>query len=106
MSSRLGGRTPVETNEAGGGAEHTLEPLGPYSVARRRWFLRILGIVIFVLGASGGAAFAHWKVLGGGSASATSGSMAAVTVIAFIGGDQPATALLPGGTSDVVLRVS
>jgi hypothetical protein len=83
-----------------------LEPLRPSSGRYRRRIFSVLGIVLFVLGTTGGAAYAYWKTSGTGSASASTGSMAAVTVVAFTGGDAPTTALLPGGSSDVVLRVN
>jgi hypothetical protein len=53
-----------------------------------------------------GVAFAYWALIGSGSASAASGAFGPVTVAAFSGGDAPTSALAPGGSSDVVLRVN
>jgi hypothetical protein len=65
----------------------------------------IFGLVCLVLGSAGGTAFAAWTSLGSGSGTGSTGALAPVTVVAMVGGDTPTTALLPGGSSDVVLRV-
>ncbi len=52
-----------------------------------------------------GAAFAYWTATGTGSASAASGGIATPSVAAFAGGDTPSSALLPGGSGDVILRI-
>jgi len=57
------------------------------------------------LGASLGTAIAFWSGSGSGSAVVTTGTLAPVEIIALSGGDAPSTALLPGGSADVVLRV-
>ena len=51
------------------------------------------------------AVFAFWTTGGGGTVSATGGSLRPVTVTAVIAGDAPASRLLPGGSADVILRV-
>jgi hypothetical protein len=83
-----------------------LEPLRSSSGRSHRRIFSVLGLVLFVLGTTAGAAFAYARTFGTGSASASTGSMAAVSIVAFTGGDAPTTSLLPGGSSDVVLRVS
>jgi hypothetical protein len=64
-----------------------------------------LGLAIIVVGPSG-AAFAYWNASGAGTAAAATGTMSAPSVVAFLGGDTPSSALLPGGTSDVMLRIN
>jgi len=72
--------------------------------SRRLWTLA--GLACIVLGGTGGAAYAYWNTLGSGSAAATTGNVSAVSVAAFTGGDAPNTALIPGGSSDVVVRIN
>ncbi len=51
-------------------------------------------------------ALAYWRTSGSGSGSAATGTPQAVTVVAFAGGDAPTSSLQPGGTADVILRLS
>jgi hypothetical protein len=82
------------------------EPLqaSSWATAKRRWVA--LALVCLLLGTLSGTAGAYWNTHGFGSASASTGTMAAVSVIAFTGGDAPSSSLLPGGSSDVVLRIN
>jgi len=64
------------------------------------------GLICALIGVVGGAAYAYWNTLGSGSATATVANISTVSVAAFTGGDAPTTALLPGGSSDVVLRLN
>lgn len=57
-----------------------------------------------VLGA--GAAFAYFTTTGSGNGSAGTATLQNVTVAALVGGDAPASKLLPGRSADVILRVS
>ncbi|MEW1810228.1 hypothetical protein AB0284_05935 [Pseudarthrobacter phenanthrenivorans] len=59
-----------------------------------------------IIAAGAGTAFAYWGTTGSGSGSAGAASMQAVTVDALVSGDSPKTALVPGGTADVVLRLT
>jgi hypothetical protein len=68
--------------------------------------VRGLVAVCLALGVATTAAFAYWRAFGSGSASAVTGTLGTPTIQALTGGDTPSTALLPGGTSDVVLRVN
>jgi hypothetical protein len=58
------------------------------------------------MGFGAGGAYAYWTSSGSGSGSGTTGTLQAVTVAAFVGGDTPTTAIVPGGSADVILRVS
>ncbi|GAB3563682.1 hypothetical protein GCM10027405_18660 [Arthrobacter alkaliphilus] len=53
-----------------------------------------------------GTAYAYWNTIGIGSGSAANGTMQTVTVDALVAGDSPATALVPGGSADVIVRAS
>lgn len=53
-----------------------------------------------------GTAYAYWTGSGAGTGTAAAGTMQTVSVDAFVSGDNPQSALVPGGTADVVLRVS
>jgi hypothetical protein len=81
------------------------EPLRTFwrRTSRRCW--QWLGLTLLVVVPSG-AAFAYWNGSGVGTASAATGTMAAPSVVAFVGGDTPSGALLPGGTSDVIVRIN
>ncbi len=68
-------------------------------IPRRRLLAALL--VILALGA-GGTAYAQWAAPGSGAGSATTGTALAVTLTP----GTPATALYPGGQTDVVLSVS
>lgn len=73
---------------------------------RRPLRLCALTGVLAVALASGGLAGAWLTTVADGTGSATTSGMQAVTVAALTGGDAPSTELVPGGTADVVLRVS
>jgi hypothetical protein len=64
----------------------------------------LAGVLSLAIGA--GTAYAYWATDGSGSSSAAAGDMQTVTVDALVPGDTPASALIPGGTADVVLRVT
>jgi hypothetical protein len=66
----------------------------------------IAAVSVAALMTMAGAAFAYWELIGSGSASAASGSLGSLAVTAFSGGDAPSSSLLPGGSSDVVLRLN
>lgn len=53
-----------------------------------------------------GTAYAYWSTIGAGSGAAANGTMQTVAVDAFVSGDAAATALVPGGTADVMLRAT
>jgi len=53
-----------------------------------------------------GTAYAYWSTIGAGSGAAANGTMQTVAVDAFVSGDAPATALVPGGTADVTVRAT
>jgi hypothetical protein len=106
MSLRHGRHAPVVTSEVSGGAGPTSEPLqmSSWRRAKRRWIA--LALVCLTLGLLSGSAAAYWTNHGSGAASGATGTMSTVTVTAFTGGDAPSSSLLPGGSSDVVLRIS
>jgi hypothetical protein len=91
-------------DDRGGGTGYA----GPPSVARRglRRAGRVLALGGVVLGVAAGSAFAYWRVNGTGGAAVSAGTLSAPTVQAFVGGDAPTSSLLPGGTSDVIVRVN
>jgi len=64
----------------------------------------LTGVLSLAIGA--GTAYAFWASDGAGSGSAGAGDMQTVTVDALVSGDAPASTLVPGGTADVVLRVT
>lgn len=64
----------------------------------------VAGALTLALGA--GSAYAYWSSTGAGGGSATAGTMQTVSVDAFISGDNPQSALIPGGTADVIVRVT
>jgi hypothetical protein len=59
-----------------------------------------------IITAGAGTAYAYWTSTGSGTGSAAAGAMQAVTVDALVAGDNPKTALVPGGSSDVVLHLT
>jgi hypothetical protein len=69
----------------------------------RRLGVALLGCML--IGGTSGVALATWHTTGAGSAGAVTGSLGTLSVVAFSGGDAPSTSLVPGGSSDVVLRV-
>lgn len=71
---------------------------------RRAVFVLLLGLGALL---PEGAAVARWAGSGAGTGVATTGTLQTVTVAAFVGGDSPASALLPGGpAAEVILRVT
>lgn len=71
----------------------------------RRHALLTAAIALFVALAAG-AAYAYFTSHGSGTGHGTTGTIQPVTVAAFVGGDTPSSTLLPGGTADVIVRVS
>jgi hypothetical protein len=66
--------------------------------------LVLTALAVLVAGVS--AAFAYWRSSGTGAGSATAGSMT-INVVALQAGDTSgASTLIPGGSADVLLRVS
>jgi len=65
-----------------------------------------IGLMVAMFLIVGGAAYASFSAGGTGSGSAPTGTMQAVTISAFTGGDQPTSTLIPGGTADVIVRVT
>jgi hypothetical protein len=51
-----------------------------------------------------GGAYAYWATVGAGSGAATNGTMATVTVEAYVSPGSPQGTLVPGGTADVAVR--
>jgi hypothetical protein len=70
---------------------------------RRRVAVLIAAAASF---AGAGVALAFYTTSGSGSGSATAATPQAVSVVAFAGGDAPSSTLQPGGTADVILRLS
>jgi len=64
----------------------------------------LTGVLSLAIGA--GTAYAYWATDGSGGGSAAAGDMQTVTVDALVPGDTPASTLIPGGSADVVLRVT
>ena len=71
---------------------------------RRWWAAMASSVLLVVVGC--GVAFAVWSVTGSGSGAAQSGTLQTVTITAFTGADSPSSTLVPGGSADVMLRVS
>lgn len=67
--------------------------------------IRFLVALSLVLG-SGRVAYGHWSTSGTGSANTAVPSFQTVLVLALTGTDAPDSALVPGSTADVVLRIS
>jgi hypothetical protein len=74
---------------------HKLKRRGPVLVA--------VGVVAAILAA---VASAFVTTNGSASGSGSTGTLQAVTVTAFTGGDTPSSSLLPGGSADVIVRVN
>ncbi|KIC69429.1 hypothetical protein [Pseudarthrobacter phenanthrenivorans] len=68
--------------------------------------LKAAALAGILLAAGAGTAYAYWAAAGAGAGTAAAGTMQAVTVDALVAGDSPRTALVPGGTADVVLRLT
>ncbi|TQJ59961.1 hypothetical protein FBY30_2218 [Arthrobacter sp. SLBN-83] len=75
------------------------------SPTRSRGF-RAAALAGLLVTAGAGTAYAFWSGTGAGSGSAAAGTMQAVTVDALVAGDNPKAALYPGGSADVVLRLT
>jgi predicted ribosomally synthesized peptide with SipW-like signal peptide len=71
---------------------------------RYRSFLLIMSAVGLVAGLGAGTAYAYFTSTGRGTGPAATGTLQTVTVAAATAA--PGTALLPGGTSDVTLKVT
>lgn len=74
--------------------------------ARASRGLRAAAIAGTLITASAGAAYAYWTGSGAGTGSAAAATMQAVSVDALVAGDSPQATLIPGGTADVVLRIT
>ncbi|MDT0168088.1 hypothetical protein [Pseudarthrobacter sp. BRE9] len=68
--------------------------------------LKAAALAGLLVTAGAGTAYAYWTAGGTGSGSAAAGTMQTVTVDALVAGDNPRTALIPGGSADVVLRLT
>lgn len=64
------------------------------------------GLVLVLALMVAGAAYASFTAGGTGSGSASTGTMQPVAISAFAGGDDPSSSLVPGGTADVIVRVT
>jgi hypothetical protein len=106
MSLRHGRHAPVVTADASGGAGLAPVPLRLFRKVASRRSLMALGLTCLVIGTAVGGAFAYWNGHGPGSSSGATGTMATPSVVAFTGGDAPSNSLLPGSSSDVILRIS
>jgi len=73
-------------------------------LGRRRRLVALVAVPALVAGAV--TARASWTTHGSGTGAATAAGMQTVTLVAFVGGDAPSSTLVPGGTADVILRVS
>lgn len=74
-------------------------------IADRRIALPLLLAVALLVALAGGA-LAWFTASGSGTGSGADGTVQPVTVQALAGGDAPSSALQPGGTADVILRLS
>jgi hypothetical protein len=67
----------------------------------------LAGAAVLAALVAGAAAHAHWTAGGTGAGAGASGTLQTVTVAARVGGDDPASVLVPGGPgAEVVLRVT
>jgi hypothetical protein len=71
---------------------------------RRRGLVLAAVAVLAAIAAAVASAFVTTD--GSASGSGSTGTLQAVTVTAFTGGDAPSSSLLPGGSADVILRVN
>lgn len=74
--------------------------------SRRGRGIKAVALAGLLATAGAGTAYAYWTGTGSGSGSATAGTMQAVTIDVLVAGDNPKTALIPGGSADVVLRLT
>jgi hypothetical protein len=71
----------------------------------RRLVARTAAATITLCLATGvGGAYAYWATVGAGSGAATNGTMAAISVEAYVSAGSPQGTLVPGGTVDVAVR--
>ena len=70
---------------------------------RTRIFVGGIALLVCIVG---GAAFAYFTSGGNGSGTANANALQPVTVVALVGGDTPASALQPGASAEVILRVN
>ncbi|MDQ0922324.1 hypothetical protein QF038_000832 [Pseudarthrobacter sp. W1I19] len=68
--------------------------------------LKAAALAAGLIAAGAGTAYAYWSSAGTGSGSAAAGTMQAISVDALVAGDGPGATLVPGGTADVVLRLT
>jgi hypothetical protein len=66
----------------------------------------VAGLVALVAAIAAVGAYAYFTASASGTGSASAGTLQPVTVTAFTGSDSPSSPLLPGGTGDVILRIS
>lgn len=71
----------------------------------RRWWAAVAGAVLLVV-VGCGVAVAVWSTTGSGAGAARTGTLQAVTVTAVTATDSPSSTLVPGGSADVILRLS
>jgi len=65
------------------------------------------GIVVLAVLLAAGVAWGYWQTTGSGTGLAATDTLQTVTVAALVGGDDPASALVPGGpAAEVILRVT
>ncbi|UUL77430.1 hypothetical protein NG819_08195 [Pseudarthrobacter sp. Fe7] len=74
--------------------------------SRRGRGIKAAALAGLVATAGAGTAYAYWTGTGGGSGSAAAGTMQTVTVDALVASDNLKTLLIPGGSADVVLRLT
>jgi hypothetical protein len=74
-----------------------------HKLRRRGIVLAAVAVVAAILAA---VASAFVTTNGSASGSGSTGTLQAVTVTAFTGGDTPSSSLLPGGSADVILRIN
>lgn len=68
--------------------------------------LRTAAVTATLIAAGAATAYAYWTGSGAGTGSAAAATMQAVSVDALVAGDSPQATLIPGGTADVVLRIT
>ncbi|WP_045729409.1 hypothetical protein [Pseudarthrobacter chlorophenolicus] len=68
--------------------------------------LKTAALAGILITAGAGTAYAYWTTTGTGNGSAAAAAMQTVAVDALVAGDNPKNALYPGGSADVVLRLT
>jgi hypothetical protein len=76
------------------------------TTARAGRGLKAAALAASLIAAGAGTAYAYWSSAGTGSGSAAAGTIQAISVDALVAGDGPQATLVPGGTADVVLRLT